>query len=55
MLEAGKLNTEGDVDWMENISKEEVGFSQIEELVDASGNEVKLKKSKKLNAKEKKN
>jgi elongation factor 3 len=54
VLEAGFLNTEGDVDWMDKASKQEVEFEQLEEIVDASGNEVKLKKKKKLNAKEKK-
>ena len=39
---------------MEKAAKESVEFEQIEEMVDASGNEVKLKKNKKLNAKEKK-
>ena len=55
VLEAGKLNTEGDVDWMEKLGKDAVTFTQIENMVDANGNEVKLKKApKKLNAKEKK-
>lgn len=54
VLEAGYLNTEGDIDWMDKASKQEVEFEQLEEIVDASGNEVKLKKKKKLNAKEKK-
>jgi elongation factor 3 len=54
VLEKGRLNCEGDVEWMEKAAKESVEFEQIEEMVDASGNEVKLKKNKKLNAKEKK-
>jgi elongation factor 3 len=53
VLEAGRLNTEGDVEWMNKAADEAVQFEQIEEMVDATGNEVKLKK-KKLNAKEKK-
>tara|TARA_B100000575_G_scaffold285646_1_gene281222 strand:- start:66 stop:1094 length:1029 start_codon:yes stop_codon:yes gene_type:complete len=54
VLEAGYLNTEGDVEWMDKAAKQDVEFEQLEEIVDASGNEVKLKKKKKLNAKEKK-
>merc|ERR1711937_205537 len=53
VLEAGRLNTEGDVEWMNKAADEAVEFEAVEEMVDASGNEVKLKK-KKLNAKEKK-
>merc|ERR1719460_1758704 len=49
----GRLNTEGDVEWMNKQQDQAVEFEQVEEMVDASGNEVKLKK-KKLNAKEKK-
>ncbi len=54
VLEAGRLNTEGDVEWMNKASAEAVEFKQLDEMVDASGNEVKLKRKKKLNAKEKK-
>jgi len=54
VLEAGRLNTEGDIEWMTKASNQEIGFTQIEEMVDASGNEVKIKRRKKLNAKEKK-
>ena len=54
VLEAGYLNTEGDVEWMDKAAKQDVEFEQLEEIVDASGNEVKLNKKKKLNAKEKK-
>merc|ERR1711937_202877 len=53
VMENGRLNTEGDVEWMNKAADEAVEFEQIEEMVDATGNEVKLKK-KKLNAKEKK-
>ena len=28
---------------MEKASKQEVGFEQVEEMVDATGNEVKIK------------
>jgi len=52
VLEAGNLNTEGDVEWMNKLADSATTFEQVEEMVDASGNEVKLKK--KLNAKEKK-
>jgi elongation factor 3 len=50
---SGALNTEGDVEWMNKQKDEAVEFEQVEEMVDASGNEIKLKK-KKLNAKQKK-
>jgi elongation factor 3 len=53
VLEAGRLNTEGDVEWMAKQQEGAVEFEQVEEMVDASGNEVVLRK-KKLNAKEKK-
>ena len=54
VLEKGELNTEGDIEWMEKAAKQEVGFEQVEEMVDATGNEVKIKRKKNLNAKEKK-
>lgn len=54
VLENGKLNTEGDIEWMNNVSNEVVEFTQMTEMVDASGNDVKIKGRKKLNAKDKK-
>jgi len=54
VLEAGRLNTEGDVEWMTKASNEDVKFEQLDEFVDATGNEVKIKRKKKLNAKDKK-
>jgi elongation factor 3 len=55
VLEAGRLNTEGDVEWMNRMTEQAVEFKQVEEMVDATGNEVTLKKAKKkLNAKDKK-
>jgi elongation factor 3 len=54
VLEAGKLNTEGDVEWMESLKDSAVEFKQVTEMIDATGNEVKLNVKKKLNAKEKK-
>lgn len=54
VLEKGELNTEGDIEWMEKAAKQEVGFEQVEEMVDATGNEIKIKKKKTLNAKDKK-
>jgi elongation factor 3 len=54
VLEKGELNTEGDIEWMEKAAKQEIGFEQVEEMVDATGNEIKIKKKKNLNAKEKK-
>lgn len=52
VLEAGVLNTEGDIDWMNKLADQTIEFEAVEEMVDASGNKVVLKK--KLNAKEKK-
>jgi elongation factor 3 len=54
VLEKGLLNTEGDIEWMDKISKQEVGFKQVEEMVDATGNEVTIKRTKKLTTKDKK-
>lgn len=54
VLEKGLLNTEGDIEWMEKASKEEVGFEQVDEMIDATGNEIKIKRKKKLNTKDKK-
>jgi elongation factor 3 len=54
VLEAGLLNTEGDIEWMEKASKQEVDFEQVDEIVDATGNLVKIKRKRNLNAKEKK-
>ena len=52
VLEAGRLNTEGDVEWMAKMADEAVTFEKVEEMIDASGNKLKMKKV--LNAKEKK-
>jgi len=54
VLEKGELNTEGDIEWMEKASKQEIGFETVDEIVDATGNEIKIKRKKNLNAKEKK-
>ena len=54
VLEKGELNTEGDIEWMEKAAKQEVGFEAVEEMVDATGNEIKIKRKKNLNAKDKK-
>jgi elongation factor 3 len=54
VLEKGRLNTEGDVEWMSKASEQAVEFKEITEMVDATGNEIKLKSQKKLNAKDKK-
>jgi elongation factor 3 len=55
VLEKGELNTEGDVEWMQKAAEQAVEFEKVEEMTDASGNQVKLKKLKtKLTAKEKK-
>ena len=52
VLEAGRLNTEGDVEWMAKLADDAVSFEKVEEMVDASGNKLKMRKV--LNAKEKK-
>merc|ERR1712195_383886 len=44
VLEAGRLNTEGDVEWMDKMTEQAVEFKQVETMIDASGNEVTLKK-----------
>ena len=54
VLEKGRLNTEGDVEWMQKMTEQAVEFKQVDEMIDATGNEVKIKRKKKLNAKEKK-
>jgi elongation factor 3 len=54
VLENGCLNTEGDVEWMNNAANQEIEYQQLDEMVDATGNEIKIKRKKKLNAKEKK-
>ena len=52
MLESGRLNTEGDVEWMKKLEEGAAEFEQLESVIDATGNEVKAKKT--LSAKEKK-
>jgi len=52
VLESGRLNTEGDVEWMAKLEAGAAEFEQLESVIDASGNEVTAKKV--LNAKEKK-
>jgi len=52
VLESGRLNTEGDVEWMAKLEAGAAEFEQLESVIDASGNEVTAKKT--LNAKEKK-
>ena len=32
VLEKGRLNTEGDIEWMENAAKQDVTFTQIDEI-----------------------
>jgi elongation factor 3 len=58
VLENGRLNTEGDVDWMDKTAKQDVAFEKVDELaedlVDATGNRIKIKRKKTMNAKEKK-
>lgn len=54
VLEDGNLNTEGDVEWMAKLEESAVEFTELTEVVDASGNEQKAKKKKPVSAKEKK-
>lgn len=54
--EPAKLNLEGDLDWTKNAEKEKIEVKQIDEMVDAFGNTVKIKtkKKKKMSRQEKK-
>lgn len=54
VLENGKLNTEGDVEWMAKLEDSAVEFTEVTEQVDASGNLQKAPKKKTYSAKEKK-
>lgn len=54
VVENGKLDCQGDPEWMRNAVKDKVEFTMVEEMVDASGNTVKVKQpKKKLSRKEK--
>jgi elongation factor 3 len=53
ILENGRLNTEGDIEWMNKLTSQSVEKEQITEMVNASGNTIKLKAKKNLNSKEK--
>ena len=55
--EPAKLNLEGDLDWTKNAEKEKIEVKQIDEMVDAFGNTVKIAKKrskKKMSRQEKK-
>ena len=52
--EKGELNTEGDIVDGEGNKTGGWFFEAVEEMVDATGNEIKIKRKKNLNAKEKK-
>ena len=55
VMENGVFTVEGDADWMENALRTKTEFAMIEEMVDASGNVVKVKNEKKtLSRQEKK-
>lgn len=55
VLENGTLNCKGDAAWMANALAEKVEFKMIDEMTDALGNTIKVKKAKKkLSRKEKK-
>eukprot|EP00053_Salpingoeca_punica_P017123 m.163838 g.163838 ORF g.163838 m.163838 type:complete len:1049 (+) comp17119_c3_seq1:160-3306(+) len=54
VMENGHLDCRGDPEWMKNAAASKVEFQQIEEMVDAAGNTMKVKeKKKKLSRKEK--
>jgi len=55
VVENGRLETQGDPEWMKSIMTEKTTFVQLEEMTDANGNVVKLKlEKKKLSRNEKK-
>ena len=47
VLENGYLNTEGDVEWMNNAANQEIEYQQLDEMVDA-GNEIKNQEEKEI-------
>ena len=51
----GRLDCQGDPDWMTNVVDQKIEFKQAEEMVDAAGNVTKVKQEKKeLSRKEEK-
>jgi len=54
LLQGGKLDCQGDADWMENVMKEKVSDeNKLTEMIDGLGNTIKLKnKDKKMSRKE---
>jgi len=44
----GHLDCKGDPDWMKHVAAEKVEFKQMEEMIDAFGNTVKVKAPKKV-------
>jgi elongation factor 3 len=54
VLEDGRLNMDGDLEWMAKLAEGATEFEQLTEVIDASGNEVKAKAKKTFTAKEKK-
>lgn len=50
----GHLDCRGDAEWMANALKEKVEFKAMETMVDAAGNETKMKTKKKLTRKQQK-
>ena len=54
VLEAGRLNTEGDVEWMARLEDEAVAFTELTEMIDGSGNKVTAGLKMNVSAKEKK-
>merc|ERR1711937_216607 len=47
LVQDGKCDCKGDAEWMKNAMKEAVEFKAMETMVDARGNEVKVKQEKK--------
>merc|ERR1712238_543289 len=54
VLEDGRLNMDGDLEWMAKLAEGATEFEQLTEIIDGSGNEVKAKAKRTFTAKEKK-
>jgi len=55
VLENGRLDCKGDPEWMKHAAEKKTEFKQVEEMIDAMGNTVKVKAPKKeLSRQEKK-
>jgi len=54
VLENGKLDCQGDPEWMENAANQAVNLEVVEEMVDGAGNKVAVVQKKELTRREKK-